>query len=163
MKTSLIVSSLLVGALSSPTMARADTDCRLKFHLEGWSAFYKTSHGGGRITCDNGQSASVVIRTTGGGVTFGKSKIVNGTGNFSEVSDITDLYGDYANAEAHAGAGKSSDAQVVTKGDVSLALSGEGHGVDLGFAFGKFTIERAAVRRPTHHKHVETPPRHEGY
>jgi len=26
---------------------------------------------------------------------------------------------------------------------VSLALAGTGHGVDIGFSFGKFTIERA--------------------
>jgi hypothetical protein len=32
----------------------------------------------------------------------------------------------------------------VTKGSVSLALSGTGNGVDLGFSFGRFTIMRAA-------------------
>lgn len=136
------VATLLVAA--SP--ARAETKCHLRFHLEGWSAFYKTSHGGGRVTCDGGESAPVAISTKGGGFTFGKQKIVNGEGTFSPVSGIGDIFGDYASAEAHAGAGASAGAGVVTKGDVSLALSGEGHGVDLGFAFGKFTIARARVR-----------------
>ena len=162
--------------------ARAETKCHLDFHLEGWSAFYETAHGAGRITCDNDQSRHVVIRTKGGGVTFGKRKIVNGRGTFSDVDDISDLFGDYAKAEAHAGAGKSTDAQVVTKGDVSLALSGEGRGVDLGFAFGKFSLipaksrPRTRVRPPDEPAPLdeaplrdeapprdEPPPRHEGY
>ena len=44
--------------------------------------------------------------------------------------------GDYANAEAHAGIVRSSAAQVVTKGPVSLALAGRGEGIDLGVEFG---------------------------
>jgi hypothetical protein len=141
---------LFLATLVWAAQARADTKCDLDFHLEGWSAFYKTSHGGGRITCDNGQSARIVIRTKGGGITFGHSKIVDGVGHFSPVSDISELFGDYANAEAHAGAGESSAAQVVTKGTVSLAFSGKGRGIDLCFAFGKFTIAHAAPSR-----HVE--------
>ena len=44
--------------------------------------------------------------------------------------------------EAHAGAVKSSKAQVVTKGEVSLALAGTGKGWDLGIDGTAFTIER---------------------
>lgn len=44
-------------------------------------------------------------------------------------------------ARAHAGAEKSADAQVVTKGSVSLALSGKGRSWNLGVAFGAFIIE----------------------
>jgi hypothetical protein len=149
--------ALLLLTFAAPARAEAETKCEMAFHLEGWSAFYKTAKGGGRITCDNGQSAPIVIRTKGGGITFGMSKIVDGVGHFSPVSSISELFGDYANAEAHAGAGESSDAQVVTKGTVSLALSGTGHGINLGFAFGKFTIARAAVRRhaPPPRPHLE--------
>src|SRR6267142_548229 len=39
--------------------------------------------------------------------------------------------------------GKSADAQALTKGEVSLSLVGTGRGVDIGFAFGKFTLEKA--------------------
>jgi len=145
--------------LASAHVARAETRCDMAFHLEGWSVFYKTAHGGGRVTCDNGQSARVVIRTKGGGVTFGKEKIVDGEGHFSPISSISEIFGDYANAEAHAGAGESSDAQVVTKGDVSLTLKGKGHGVDLGFAFGKFTIARAAPARRRVERRSEEPRR----
>jgi hypothetical protein len=37
---------------------------------------------------------------------------------------------------------KSAKAQVVTKGEVSLALSGTGSGWDLGVAVGNFIISR---------------------
>lgn len=116
-------------------------ECSLTFSLKGWSAFYKTSSGDGTITCNNGQTAKVTLKATGGGITFGKSDVVDGTGRFSGAYDISELFGSYAQSEAHAGAGKSVDAQALTKGEVSLALSGSGRGVDVGFAFGKFTIK----------------------
>lgn len=125
------------------THAAALTDCTMTFNLKGWSAFYKTSKGEGTIHCDNGQSARVRIKATGGGITFGKSEIIDGTGKFTGARGISELLGSYVQSEAHAGAGKSADAQALTKGEVSLALKGTGRGVDIGFAFGKFTIERA--------------------
>lgn len=142
-----IVFPALLTLASSP--ANAATKCDLSFHLEGWSAFYKTAHGGGRVTCDNGQVRRVAIRIKGGGVTVGRSEI-NGRGDFSPVADVRQVYGDYANAEAHAGIVRSSTAQVVTKGTVSLALAGKGQGVDLGIAFGKLTISPVATRRHRH-------------
>jgi hypothetical protein len=117
--------------------------CDMTFDLKGWSAFYKTAKGTGTITCSNGQKASVKVKSTGGGITFGKSEIVGGTGHFSGARSIEELFGSYAQSEAHAGAGKSAAAQAMTKGEVSLALKGKGRGVDVGFAFGKFTIEKA--------------------
>jgi len=118
-------------------------DCEMTFSLKGWSAFYKTAKGEGTITCDNGQSASVKIKTKGGGLTVGKSEIANGRGKFSEAESLDELFGRYVQAEAHAGAVKSSAAQAMTKGEISLALSGTGRGWDLGVSFGAFTIERA--------------------
>lgn len=118
------------------------TKCSIAFTMRGWSAFYKSATGSGTITCDNGQSAEVSLRAAGGGLTVGKSKIANGRGKFSEVGGISELYGSYAAAEAHAGMVASSSAQVMTKGIVSLELTGTGQGIDLGFSFGKFTISK---------------------
>ena len=126
--------------LATSVATAGETDCKLKFNLAGWSAFYKTASGDGTITCDNGQKLNVRIEAKGGGLSFGKSKIENGTGEFSGVSDIKETLGSYAQAEAHAGASKSSKASVLTKGEVSLALAGTGKGWDLGIDFGKFTI-----------------------
>ncbi len=138
--------ALAACALLAPTSAASDPiDCELTFEMSGWSAFYKTAKGTGRITCDNGQSVDVVIRAKGGGLTFGKSKIRDGFGEFTEVDRLEDLYGTYAHAEAHAGAGKSVKATVVTKGEISLAFTGKGTGVDLGVSFGRFDIQPASV------------------
>jgi hypothetical protein len=84
----------------------------------------------------------VAISAKGGGITFGKSEVIGGTGRFSDARNIQELLGSYVQSEAHAGAGKSSDAQALTKGEISLTLVGTGRGVDIGFAFGKFTIEK---------------------
>ena len=134
-----VVSGLFLGI---STAQAAETKCTMHFSIRGWSAFYETSSGSATITCDNGQSAKVLISTKGGGLTVGKSSL-EGTGTFSGVSDISELYGSYAKAGAHAGAVKSSGAQVLTKGEVSLALAGTGKGIDLGIAFGNFTIKPA--------------------
>ena len=104
--------------------------------------FYKTGSGSGTVTCDNGQSMPVRIETKGGGLSFGKTRINDGRGEFSGVHSIDDVLGTYVTAEAHAGAGKSSKAQAMTKGDVSLALAGKGEGWNIGVAFGKFVISR---------------------
>ena len=118
------------------------TECKMRFNLSGWSAFYKTATGHGTITCDNGQTASVKIRAKGGGITFGKSEVVGGTGTFTGARSITELFGSYAQGEVHAGVVKSGDAEALTKGEVSLVLAGTGRGIDIGFDFGKFTISR---------------------
>jgi hypothetical protein len=118
------------------------TKCKIYFSLHGWSAFYETASGTGSVTCDNGQTRRVKIEVRGGGITAGKSSL-KGTGTFSEVADINEIFGAYAKAEAHAGVVKSAGAQVMTKGAVSLAIAAKGKGVNLGIAFGKFRIDPA--------------------
>jgi hypothetical protein len=129
----------LVMIWLAPTRAEANTKCDLTFSIKEWAAIYKHATGGGTITCSNGQKAHVTIVSKGGGLTAGKFRI-EGHGEFSEVNDIHDLFGTYAQAEANAGAVKSSAAAVVTKGDISLALAGKGEGWNVGVSFGKFTI-----------------------
>lgn len=141
-----IVVTLSLFALAQAAWG-APTKCKMKYSLAGWSAGYSTASGSGTIKCDNGQSARVSLRAKGGGLTAGKSKTVNGSGTFSEVADISELFGTYASAEAHAGAGGASAAQVVTKGTVSLAFSGTGKGIDLGVTFGEFVIEKRSAKK----------------
>jgi hypothetical protein len=136
----LAVLALSLAATSVSLAANANVDCEMTFTMSGWSAFYKTASGTGNIKCSNGQSMNVKLSAKGGGLTVGKSTIENGHGKFSAVTGINELLGGYAAAEAHAGAVKSAKAQVMTKGEVSLALSGTGRGWDLGIAFGKLTI-----------------------
>ncbi len=136
------IALILIASTSNPAQAAGGIDCELKFSMSGWSVFYKRSSGSGTVTCDNGQSMKVRISAKGGGLTFGKSRIDNGIGRFSEVYAIDDIIGGYATAEAHAGASKSASARVVTKGPISLALSGKGKGWDVGVAFGNFIISK---------------------
>jgi hypothetical protein len=137
--TALTLSALLLG-----TSAQADTGikCKMTFTMKGWSAFYKTASGTGHIKCNNGQSFAVKLDVKGGGLSVGKSVIEKGKGQFSDVASTDELFGSYVSAEAHAGAVKSAKATVMTKGEVSLALSGVGRGWDLGVDFGKLTISR---------------------
>ena len=65
----------------------------MKFNLKGWSVFYKTAEGSGRVTCNNGEKANVKINVTGGGLTFGKMDIRDGNGTFSEVIHIDEIFG----------------------------------------------------------------------
>lgn len=132
----------LAASLVAAAPAAATTKCEMDFTLKSWAAFYKTASGSGTITCDNGQTAKVNLNAKGGGLAAGKSKIDDGHGKFSEVADIRDLFGTYVTGGASAGAGKSAEASVVTKGDISLALAGHGTGIELGIAFGKFIITR---------------------
>ena len=137
---SLAALSVSILGTTAAFAAGAKVDCEMKFTMSGWSAFYKTASGTGVITCNNGQSMNVKLSAKGGGLTVGKSTIEDGHGKFSAVANMNELLGGYASGEAHAGAVKSAQAQVMTKGEVSLALSGTGRGWDLGIAFGKLTI-----------------------
>src|SRR5215813_8890045 len=118
------------------------TKCELTFTLKGWSVLYKTASGNGVITCDNGQKADVKITAKGGGLTAGKSQINDGHGTFSQVSHIKELFGSYGAASATAAVGNSAEAHAMTKGSVSLTLTGKGSGLELGATLSRFTIKQ---------------------
>ena len=135
---------LAVSISAAPAVLGGELyDCEMDFELKGWAAFYKKANGTGTVRCENGQSARVKIKVRGGGLTFGKSEIVEGVGKISGVKDISEVFGSYASASAHAGVGPSAEATAMTKGEVSLALAGTGRGIDLGVDFSKFKITRA--------------------
>lgn len=131
-----------LGLLAMPASAGGSMTCKMTYSLSGWSVFYKQTSGSGVVRCSNGQTMAVKLSAKGGGVTVGKFEIKNGFGEFSGVGNIRDVLGTYAAASADAAAGKAATAQAMTKGDVSLALSGKGKGWNLGVAFTGFTIEQ---------------------
>jgi hypothetical protein len=141
-----LATSVLLAAsalYSARARAAGQIDCEMRFNLTGWAAIYKHAEGHGTITCNNGRNFKVDIVAVGGGLTAGKYKVEGGSGKFSQVYDTGELFGSYAQGEANAGVVKSGIAQVLTKGNVSLALAGSGEGVNNGISFGKFTISRA--------------------
>ena len=104
---------------------------------------YTHTTGTGVVSCDNGKSMPVRVTAKALGLTAGKWHIDNGQGKFTNVHNIHDVLGGYAQASANAGLAKSGEAQVLSKGEVSLALSGAGEGVNLGVDIGQFKIEPA--------------------
>ncbi len=146
MRKTLFIATITAAALFAQNASAGELSCTLRFNLKGWSAFYKHSEGNGIVSCNDGSTLPVKIEAKGGGLTFGKSEIRDGRGRFSSVYNIRDVIGGYATAEASAAAGDAVKAQVVTKGPISLALSGKGKGVELGVAFGSFIISEAGAK-----------------
>lgn len=141
---SLLAIALVVGlgAAATATPAGAvNMTCKMRYSLDGWSIFYKRATGTGTVTCSNGQRLAVRLSAHGGGPSVGRFRIRDGFGEFGGVYRINDVLGTYVSASADAAAGKAATAQAMTKGDVSLALSGKGEGWNLGVAFSGFTIE----------------------
>ena len=134
----LLVFSVL--PLLSFSTSAAMTSCKITYNLKGWSFFYKEYRGTGHVSCRNGQQTNVVIVSRSGGLTFGKSEIHKGKGVISEIKNINEIYGTYVFLDAHAGATKSVEGRVMTKGEISIALSGIGRGFDLGVTLGAFSI-----------------------
>jgi hypothetical protein len=139
----LMCAGTLTGLYATDAHAgKAPVKCHLTYSLSGWSAIYQHAEGHGHVNCNNGQSAPVSINMHGGGLTAGKFH-VTGKGDISNVYGIKDVFGAYAQAGASGGVVRSGTAQVLTKGTVSIALSGTGEGVNLGLAVDKFDIEPA--------------------
>jgi hypothetical protein len=137
------LASLAPGASAANDSNAGAMDCHMTFTLSGWSAIYKTATGSGTVTCDNGQSMPVTLSAKGGGLSFGKYRLEDGHGAFTDVTNIDQVLGTYARATAHAGAAKSAHASAMTKGDISLAISGHGTGWNIGVGFSGFTIKTA--------------------
>lgn len=135
--------SLAPAAVAANTQGTHTIDCHMTFKLSGWSVIYKTASGSGTVRCDNGQSMQVTLSAKGGGLTVGKYKITDGKGHITGLTSIHEVIGTYANATAHAGVVSSSHAAAMTKGNVSLALTGTGTGWDIGAGFSGFTISKA--------------------
>lgn len=139
------LATALALALPAPAARAAspDINCRMDYHLTGWSLVYKHTTGTGVVTCDNGATMNVRLSARAIGATVGKWKIDNGVGRFSDVHNIHEVLGNYAQANANAAVVKAAEAQVLTKGNVSLALAGGGEGIALGVDVGTLHIDPA--------------------
>ncbi len=142
MRKIVLLAGGVLGLVSAASAVASDFSCRLRFEMKGWSAIYKTATGTGTVTCSDGSTMKVSLESKGFGLTAGKSSIDEGRGAITGARTIDDVPGSYVAADASAGAGKSVAAAVLTKGEVSLALSGKGRGWDAGVALSDFTIKR---------------------
>ncbi len=135
---------VIIVALSSlfvaPVYAAGNNiTCKLTYRLSGWSLVYKQYDGSGMINCNNGQQAHVQLASKSVGFTIGRSEI-EGVGEFSAVKHIGETFGTFVALEGHGGVVESAHGQVLTRGIVSLALSGVGRGFDVGVTLGALTI-----------------------
>ena len=142
MRKLVLLAGVVICLTSGASASAANFSCRLRFEMKGWSAIYKTATGSGTVTCSDGSTMKVSLESKGFGLTAGKSSIDAGKGAITGVRTIEDVLGSYAAADASVGAIKSVAAAVLTKGEVSLALSGTGRGWDAGVALSDFTIKR---------------------
>ncbi|HET7558005.1 MAG TPA: hypothetical protein VFK08_08005 [Rhodanobacteraceae bacterium] len=138
-----LLSALGLGLAASAASAAPQIKCHMDFTLSGWSIIYQTADGTGTVTCDNGTSMPVKIDAKGGGLTVGKYKLTDGRATFSHITDIQQVLGSYATANAHAGVVHSGHAAAMTKGNVSMSLTGQGQGWDIGAGFESFSISKA--------------------
>jgi hypothetical protein len=130
--------------LCSPGVtASTELDCTLHFDMHGWSETRERAVGEGNITCTNGKTVEVRVEAYGPGVTSINSTFQDATGDFTEVSELNDLLGTYRGLVAPVGADRGAEVNVVTKGEVSVALAGAGKGWDLGVTMGRLDIHPA--------------------
>jgi len=140
---------LLVSFISLSEGKAGPVKCELVFSLHTWSFFYKSGHGTGTVSCDNGQKADVKVRTKGGGITLGASDTTEGHGNFTGATDIKQLFGDYSSAQIGAGVVKTANAQTLGKGKITLNITEIGKGANIGFSFGSFNLTEAKASPTT--------------
>jgi hypothetical protein len=138
---SIIAVIILIG-LPQAAVADSGITCKMSYRLKGWSFAYKQYDGTGEVSCSNGQNAHVLLASKSLGFSIGVSEI-EGTGQFTALKDINEVYGLFASLEGHAGVTKSGSGQVMTRGVVSLALSGMGRGIDIGVTLGGLMISPA--------------------
>ncbi|MDE0854839.1 MAG: hypothetical protein OSA97_10500 [Nevskia sp.] len=138
---------ITAAAALVPAAQADDLSCKMSFSIQGWSLIYKTASGHGTVSCSDGSTLKVHLSSKGGGLTVGKSSIDDGHADFTGVTNIHDVLGSYAAAAAHGAAVKAGAASVLTKGEISMALSGTGRGWDVGVDFSDFTITAAAVKK----------------
>ncbi|KAG9601563.1 hypothetical protein KCV01_g7533, partial [Aureobasidium melanogenum] len=145
--TGMAVLALAAAGAFSAQPARAataaETKCHMTFNTSGWAVIYKHIDGTGHVRCDDGTSADVRIHIRGGGLTAGKYSIEGGKGEFTKLKSINEIYGNYATAGANAGVVKSGESLAMTKGEVSLAVTGTGRGFNLGVDVSNFEIVKA--------------------
>lgn len=142
LKLTIIAATASVLHLGPAVAADKDLSCHLSFTTNEWSILYASASGTGTVTCKNGDSMHVAISAKGVGITAGKWQIQHGKGQFTDVTAIDEVLGSYFGVSTNIGLAKAGTAQALTKGRVSLTLTGKGQGFDVGISISSFTISR---------------------
>lgn len=144
-----IVNKSTLPLLAAAAFATASTplpatdhrlECRLSFTVRQWSPQQAAATGAGMVTCTNGSAMLVIVSARGPGIAAGRWDITDGRGTFAHVARIEDIPGSYAAIEGDIGVSAAGTVQALTKGGVSLRLSGKGRGFSAGIAIRDFSI-----------------------
>jgi hypothetical protein len=151
-KTALQLLAGMVLAVAPMMLSAAEShvDCNLRFTAGQWSPQQAAVTGAGMLTCTNGSAMPVMVGASGPGIAAGRWSITDGRGAFGRVARIEDILGSYAAIEGDIGVSAAGTVQALTKGKLSLRLSGKGQGFSAGIAIRDFSISRLAdsPRRP---------------
>jgi hypothetical protein len=135
------------AARAEDQKAEDKISCEMEFSMKGWAAIYRTAQGSGTITCSNGEKMDVVLDSSGVGVAAGKGEVTGARGVFSPVEHTEELFGNYIGRSAAAAAGDANVASAFVKGDVSLAVYGQGKGIGLAKSGAILNIKRAEAAK----------------
>jgi hypothetical protein len=147
-----ILGAALALLLAAPVLgeegAGGKIACKMQFRMKGWAAIYESAEGTGTITCSNGETIEVALESKGVGLAAGKAEFSDARGVFSPVERTEELLGTYLGQSGVAAAGKAEGAAAFVKGDVSLAVYGEGEGAGLSSGGARLTIARREGAAP---------------
>lgn len=128
----------LFGFLLIPLALHA-AECKITFKIKIHAELQETGKGTGTITCDNGETTPVVIKTAGSWIAVHKSRWVEGEGTFSKVDELQKLFGAYTPTRIDRIQEGPSPPNVVWHKDISLTFSG-GDQHKLDYTRGRFKI-----------------------
>lgn len=144
--------SMLIAAvaciMASPIFRAAEghLDCTLRFTARQWSPLRGAVTGTGMLMCTDGSAVPVIVDASGPGITAERWNITDGWGVFDHVTRMEDALGRYTAIEGDIGVSAAGTVQTLTKGKLSLGLSGKGKGFVAGIAIRNFSISRAVDR-----------------
>jgi len=139
----LIAFGVVMLSTHSMTLSEAadeNIECQISFSSNEWSAAYARMVGQGLVSCDDGSSMPVWLWAKGGGITAGMWKITDGKGKFHNVRKIEDVLGEYISVSGDIGVSRAATARLLSKGKITLSLTGKGEGFDLGIAINEVKI-----------------------
>ncbi|MDO8526565.1 MAG: hypothetical protein Q7T03_02635 [Deltaproteobacteria bacterium] len=126
------------GKIEQATPA-TPTECQIAFHIKVRAELLQSGKGEGNLTCDNGESLPVIVKTAGSWIVISKSKIAEGSGVFSRVSSIQQLFGLYTPTRIDQIQAGPSPSNVVWHKDISLTFDVTDQ-KELSYTRGQFKI-----------------------
>lgn len=137
-----LCTGFLLFPCSLHAAAQSLLECKITFKIKIHAELQETGKGTGAITCDNGETTPVVIKTAGSWIAVHKSRWVEGEGTFSKVDDLQKLFGGYTPTRIDRIQEGPSPPNVVWHKDISLTFGGPEE-YKLNYTQGRFKISPA--------------------